>query len=397
MMDKKIVSKLILVVIAISIFIGSIIYIFFKVDKNVIQRLDYVSYLTAARLIKSNYSTELYDVDRQLQVQAKILGKNPETMGSILLYLYLPFSALIFYPLTLISLISGYRLILLVNLVLLAAVGFIFKMTFVKGNTGHLKYILLPFLFLPSLMVVYTGQLSALLLLVYVSIYTTLIKKKYLSAGLISGLLLIKPQHFLIVPFIFLIVKGKKEYYIGAVISMCILMIISWKITGINALVHYPSFLINTNNYEFNVDFNDLYTIFPILEKLTRLLNIDKAIAFLINSILYFATLALFKAKFVNKKDIKKYFIIAILLSLTFMVRVYIQDLILLLIPIYYFLSKKTVLNQRKLLVIFFFLPWLGMIGTSYLGGIIILLVAFYLMDVKAFQILSSFARIFIK
>jgi hypothetical protein len=381
-MAKRTFSNLvtIYIVVTISLFISGSYLVFTKINRENLPRVDFITYLTAAKIIKSNNPQDLYDVNRQFITQAEIIGKNPEDIKSIFLYLYLPFVALLYYPFLSFGAVDAYRLWSVLNILLFLLSGYILGKLVFNDKKRQRISVLTPFMFLPSLMILLQGQPSAILFLVYIALYSALIKKRSLVLGAASGLLLIKTQHVLFAPYLFLMTKNKKHFTAGFVLSTVALLLLSVKLTSLQALIAYPNFILNTNTYGFSVVPDDLFTIFSILEKLAKFLHSGENVPVLFNFVLYFISLLVFREKYAISKNTGKYFMIAVFLSLSFMIRVYMQDLILLLLPMYYLFADKEMKSKKELLIAFF-IPWLGLFGLSYIGGVLLLIIALDMMN----------------
>src|SRR5690606_15728351 len=147
----------------------------------------------------------LYNIDLQKEAFRETVGIASDTI-SFSPFRHLPAVAWAFSFVPGISLELIYKIALVVNIILLTVLIFLLssKFTWIKKFN-----IFLPLLFVsvPVLASIRNGQLSILFTLLFVGIFFLIQKTKYFWAGILSGLIAIKLQMLLAVPFIFFSIK----------------------------------------------------------------------------------------------------------------------------------------------------------------------------------------------
>ena len=365
---------------------------FFYVDKNFVAGTDFISFRTGAKILISQDRKNMYDIS----VQKEFQKERVDSGGSLLVYKNPPPLAAVFIPFAFLSPVTGYRIFLIFNiLALISAVFFLEKQIFPKPN---LLYYLIPFVFWPVISVLITGQISILLLLLFICLYSILKSDKPFKLGITSSFLLLKPQYLIFIPFLFILVRKKTEFIKGLAVGVILFSIIVVMISGVDFFQVYPSFLIATESSEFGSHTLSYVGLVSLLLFAGEYLNWPAFLAYAVNSLFYISALYFF-SKFRSGK-LPYLFSAGIFFTVSLSVHTWVHDLVLLLIPIYLLLQKIEKNNFKAyktiillLIVIFisnsvfhiisFFIP-VNFIGSGkylkpillLLGGIIFMLLA---------------------
>lgn len=203
-------------------------------ELNFIKRSDFKAYYTAAFLIKNGKTSQLYDKDAQHETQHNEIARH-----NFLFFLNLPASALIFVPLTYLKLETAYKAFSLLSLITsYYAIALLFWFT----NTNIKKILYLVF-FVPLISSITANQISILIFLIYVFVFIFLMQKKSFWAGVFSGLLILKVQHILFLPFGLILSEDKLKYLKGSVLSLVSYMLLNLLMYGPNLIPDYINFL----------------------------------------------------------------------------------------------------------------------------------------------------------
>ncbi len=235
--------------ISLIFFIVSFFYLLF--EAKTLTGTDFVSFITGAKMLREGYSKRLYDKDLQFKYQQKI--SFPETREWLLPFRNPPVVPLIFIPFTFFSLRTSFILLFAINTKIL----FVFSNRVFKFFPLLSKFkvvYLISFLYLPSVSILVLGQFSALLVLVFLFIYYFCKKGLYFKAGVLSSLLILKPQFLVFLPFLFVLISRKRELIKGFLLGFGPLLFINILISGRSLFFDYPKFLIETETVFLKVD-----------------------------------------------------------------------------------------------------------------------------------------------
>jgi alpha-1,2-mannosyltransferase len=146
---------------------------------------DYLQFYAAGVTVRDGHSNELYNFEYQSQLEQTIAG--PE-LKSFHAFITPPFLAWLYVPLTLLPYTWSFAVWSLLS--------FIFLWISIKllGNNKPLKVFIWSLTWFPIFATISFGQNSLLSLLIFSLTYWLWRKEKYLEAGLVSSLLLFKPQ-----------------------------------------------------------------------------------------------------------------------------------------------------------------------------------------------------------
>lgn len=209
--------------------------------------MDFLSYYTGATMIRDGSGNRLYNMNAQLATQKDILNKSSI---KLLPFLVLPFVGLLFIPFTYLLYPDAYLVFGFLNIILLIFIIFIEKKVFI--NLKNLTILgLLTFMYIPNLHSLLFGQLSIALSLIFLLIYMSIKDKKAFITGFLSGLILLKPQYVIAVPFLMLLLDKKQSFIAGLSISFAIILFINLVIVGPNELSTYLKFISITETQEY--------------------------------------------------------------------------------------------------------------------------------------------------
>jgi len=227
------------------------------------------------------------------------------------------------------------------------------------------------------------GQLSIILCLILLTIYIFLKTEKSFWVGFFTSFVLIKAQYLLVIPFIFLIEKNKKEFVKGLSFSLAFIIIISIFVSGVRALLTYPTFLQITETPEFGSRINEVLSLNAAIHAF--LPTNSKTLSLIVSGVLYLILLALY---FFRRKIIgfEKSYIVTVLLALVFPIHILPFDYSLLIIPIFILIESylKERRNSRKFyliyIVLLLFVPLLGYFAVRHVVPLFLLLSSLHLL-----------------
>jgi hypothetical protein len=204
---------------------------------------DFTVFYTAATMVEARLGHQLYDTRLQYEVQKKVVGEIPERRGP-LPYIHPPFEALIFVPLSRVPYPEAFAVWDIVNLAVLFGVALL-----LRGSLTTLR--LLPpweffigsLAFFPVFDCFLQGQDSILLLLVCVLGFNALKRDADLLAGCWFGLGTFKFQ-FVLPIVLLLVIWKRRRVAVGFTVVSVVLVLISARLTGWQALLHYPAYVL---------------------------------------------------------------------------------------------------------------------------------------------------------
>lgn len=325
-----------------SVLILIYLYIAFFPPEWIVAASDYVMYITGASIVKDGKGELLYDISLQEIYQENLI--EPYFRDFFLAFRVLPFVAVIFLPFAYFPLQIGFRMFAFLNIIFLGLVLFISNREF-KDVTRENFWLLFSIGFFPFLVNLMLGQISLLLLTVYLLIYRYFKKEKYLLAGVLVGLLLFKVQYLLFIPFLLSLAKDKVRFIVGFLITIGVIGFINVAVSGWEWIIGYPEFIFNTEFGKYGSYSNDMFTVYGFMTSSSLIGRFGKFLPFVINSLLYLFFLYIFERK-LRLLGFKISFAIAVMLTLLFGFHVLIHDLSVLMLPILIFLDD--ILSQKK-------------------------------------------------
>jgi hypothetical protein len=344
---------------------------------------DPISFLTGAEIIKTGNAKLLYDENLQFYYQKRLIS--PEQREWLLPFRSPPVVGFAFIPFTYLGLKFTYIFIIVFNLLNISLFSFIGFRLF--KNIKRIKIFTISILYLPFLTTLIYGQFTSFLLLMLLLIYKFAKEKKGYLAGLTCGILLIKPQYFLLVPFLYLLMNNKKDFVKGVLISSIAMLLANLLISGYDALLTYPKFLMATEATSYGSRPYQTFTLFAFM-KLIGTKYLSNWLPLLINFVLYFTSVVIFNKK-LKRFSLEKSFIIGIILTILFSVHALSHDLTILLIPIFILLNlifegvRKRPSLYLPIALLLYFLPLFIVINGAVIGVVLLLMVTLQLFLTK--------------
>lgn len=321
------------------------IYTFVVSDDYRAQK-DLYSYLTAAHIIKSGEGHRLFDINTQNKYQRELYG-----FEFALPFKYPPFVALLFVPFAHIDPKTSYFIFFLLNTVFL----FIGLKLIVPKNFRQENFVLLFLMLFTSpifILLNLIGQFYAITLLLLALMYKCYQKNNLVGLGVLTALILIKPQMALILLFLTVIIKDKRSFLKGFFITGVILTVISLLVGGRDAIQDYILFIFFTEKPLYGsyvITMSNFFNLFTFIRLQSQFL-------FYVTNV-FLVTLLLgltFKKRLVNKDAL--FGVIVVFSTLTSPHTTSADNLILALIcMISFFTSKTRIAKFYNLLIALFF------------------------------------------
>lgn len=302
-------------------FIIAFVFIAFLVKDGYSSSVDFKAFMTGAHLLVTNPNS-LYDLQAQASKQVEI----SEKAVRFLPFKNPPIIAVLFLPFLLINYTYAFFLATIVFFAAIYACS-IYFLKF-KGSPNYLMAFVFTAFFLPNLVAAFNTQPVFVLYLIFVLLYISLKKKRHFEAGLVSGLLFIKLQYLLVIPFIFLMIKKRTQYFKGLALSSAALILFSELLSG-GFVLNYPKFLLIAETHLY--DKEEIVGMVSLVAFLSNFMN--SLHAYLVNFIFYLMIAVLYykNHKLLNF-DLKFFVIVSV--GLIFGVHVFLHDLVILQIPI---------------------------------------------------------------
>lgn len=220
--------------------LAGLVYYFAHDFEKRAKGTDFPDRFAAARMVREGYGHQLYDFHAQQQFQIRYAGRIGEY------YIHPPFETLLFLPICLWSLKTGYVLWCILNVGVLAYTAELFQRHVFKRYDWR---VLLPlfFLFPPVLIGFLQGQDSLLLLLVMTLAVVELRRDRNFTAGCLLGCGLFK-FHIVLTLVVLVASLTKKGLLRGFAFVAVLFLLISTAISGWGFLTAYPRFLMTLSS-----------------------------------------------------------------------------------------------------------------------------------------------------
>jgi len=370
------IFKLFSVPVLIGIFLT--IYIF---RNDISRKGDFISFYVGANIVADGLGKDIYNTNVQFAYQKSINGPNSEDW--LLPFRGLPFTLLFYLPFAKLPISLAYLSFAFLNLSVLTIFYFKAKTIFslIAKYAGGLFFI--PFYNLHVIQSFVMGQVSIILALAYLVIYVFLKEKRYFLLGLVSSLFFVKVQHAIFIPFIFLLIKDKKAFIKGLLLSSSLVFLVSYLISGPSLFNYFP-FLIKTESPDFGSSVSDMFTFYSLLN--VMLPEFSKQTLLFINFLVYFVTVGVFafRASIINQE---KAFMAALFFTLAFSVHLLGFDLAVLLVPLYILINSMFNKQERDrfkeniiLIILVFSIQFLVLMGITYVQSILYIGIGLYLL-----------------
>jgi len=220
--------------------LAGIVYYFAHDIEERAKGTDFPDRYAAARMVREGYGHQLYDFHVQQQFQVRYAGRIGEY------YIHPPFETLLFLPICLGSMRTGYLIWCLLNAGVLAYTAILFQRHVYKRFDWR---VLLPlfFLFPPVLIAFLQGQDSLLLLLFMTLALVELRRDRNFAAGCWLGCGLFK--FHIVLTLIVLVASLRRKGLVGGFASIFVtFLLISVSISGWAFLTAYPRFLMTLSS-----------------------------------------------------------------------------------------------------------------------------------------------------
>ena len=185
------------------IYIAVLIYGYLtpKITLKRIYYTDTAAMLTSGVIINSGKKDLLYEPAEQFKAYGSLVQENVTSHPISLPFRNPPFVAYFFVILAPLGLLTAYKIFFVLNIILLHITVYLLSKN--SHLSQNLKLTLFSSFLLPTTMyAILLGQLSIIILFLLTLAYITLINQKDFQSGIITSLLLIKPQYFIIWPFL---------------------------------------------------------------------------------------------------------------------------------------------------------------------------------------------------
>ncbi|OGC45515.1 hypothetical protein A2V49_04790 [candidate division WWE3 bacterium RBG_19FT_COMBO_34_6] len=344
----------------------TIFYFKFITDKNLTNyfiKSDFKVYYVAAQLAREGKIKDIYN--DTIFYSKTLQNLNLYERGSrYLRFINFPIIAYFFIPFTYLSITDSYRLYTFLVLGIMCF-GLI-KLQKIYGSDIGIILISIPTpIFFGGM---YYGQISPFIFLILILLLISLVKKNDKISGILSGLLIIKPQVLLLIPFVFIFSKKKKKYLFYTLITLLFYLAVNILIFGSKLFVQYFNYLLS---HQIETHDGYLFNFFVFYK------YID------IKIILFFTIISLaFAFYLINKKfkegyDIKVLFPLIIIFGLIFNIHTTYNDLLFLLIPLFYFYSLKNLKYKFFMLLLMALVMIFSLTSFQFYSVSVLLLIAF--------------------
>ena len=149
--------------------------------------VDFRAFYTAGRSIAAGHGAMIYDYDATAEAERAWVSADDR----VLPYLYPAFGALLFVPFAAVGYKCAFVAFTVANIGLLTIVARWFAHRSGSGSEWH---VWVPFCFLPVAVALVQGQISVMLLAIFVGMHCSFERGRFFSAGLLLSLALIKFQ-----------------------------------------------------------------------------------------------------------------------------------------------------------------------------------------------------------
>jgi hypothetical protein len=207
---------------------------------------DFTSFYSAGKLIQKGDAPNIYDRDKQWEVQQEFAG-GVKIRNGPLPYIRPPFEALIFLPLAYFSYPAACLIWMAIKLMLLLSVPFLLEPYATDGPLLAATYqVVLCLAMGPVVLDLLQGQDSILFLFIFVLVLIALRSAHDFRAGTLLGLGLIKFP--IVIPMLLVMVLRRKgKVVLGFLTSAILLGCVSAALVGWRTTVEYPKYLWRIN------------------------------------------------------------------------------------------------------------------------------------------------------
>ena len=181
---------------------GYLVY-WYRVASGTLQGPDFFSFYAAARVFLVRGGGVVYDLATQKEFQEQITSHWPGTFR-VLPYIHPPYYTALISPLGLFDFRTAYYVFAGINLALAALAIAVLLRNELRTRQSRIVGAALAAGFLPLFITLLQGQSDLVMLLPLVAAYIAWIKGRQATAGVFTGLALVKPQLILLLPCLFI-------------------------------------------------------------------------------------------------------------------------------------------------------------------------------------------------
>jgi Glycosyltransferase family 87 len=221
---------------------------------------DYVAFYAAGKLVLEGNGDKLYDIDSITAKEHEVMGREVGGTGG-LGFFNPPFVAVVFSPLSLLSVAMAGFVLLTINTLLLITVGVaLHRLLQIRGVLSTLLF----FAAIASLQSVFWlvahGQFSMLLAMGFLGFYGLQRFGRAHASGLALTLVLFKPQ-MAILPLLVLLWKRQWPPLKSFTLVATVLIVVSIAVSGVSVFWEYPKFLVSSTGWErkLGIDVGQMY------------------------------------------------------------------------------------------------------------------------------------------
>ena len=214
-----------------AFFISIIIFYGYKIATHKYYQSDFVSFYSSAQILREE-PDKLYDFITQTKYQLSLLPDNIRHLPGNHFYPFInpPFFLLPFSAVLSLTPQLGYLAILFsIGVIAVICIWALLKL-FPLGKKTAFLIVLLILAYAPTFTTIYLTQSSFTSLFIFIAVYYLLIRNHWFAAGLVSSLLLYKPQ-LGVVLYLYLILQRNKHLIGGLLIGSLVFFSCSWLLT----------------------------------------------------------------------------------------------------------------------------------------------------------------------
>lgn len=311
------------------------------------KKSDFLNLYTGAKILQEYGTSELYNTNAQLTIQNELLGSNRGEY--IMAFRSLPVTAALYFPYAYLNFDTAYFINYSISIAILLAVT-IFAIKNEKLAIKH-QATIFSLVFASGLYLFY-NQNSLLILLLVFLIYDALLKNKSGLAGLLCSFLLIKTQHILLAPFVFILIQNKKEFSKNFFLGVLVIIALSYLLYGSGFVPDYLVFTLQTETTQFGTPNFQNVNLLGTINRLSPDTNLYSAKSLVLNLLFLVEALIATFSKNQNEQIKKIAFAAAVIFSLQFNLHTLSPDLVVLVIPAIILYSIATRLRGSKRLVL---------------------------------------------
>jgi Glycosyltransferase family 87 len=194
---------------------------------------DYIAFHAAGKIVASGEGAHLYDHALVATTESELLqGTIPDFYDA---FRNPPFVALVFAPLALTSLLSGFAVWSVLSLGCLGTAIWLLLKEVPCLRSRWAQLALVVFAFAPVYFGLIDGENATVSLLLYVLIYRAIVHDQGGPAGFWAALGLFKPQLFLVFPIVFLVRRSWRALLSYGLTALC-LGVVSIAVAGIDGV-----------------------------------------------------------------------------------------------------------------------------------------------------------------